>query len=90
MSEKVYTEAQMKAAIKSAFESGKDWATCYISWFTPSKADHNKHCGQAIRKAMKAAEQSAQADGAGVCPNCKSEWRFHDPRVCSVPAPQVA
>ena len=62
MSEKVYTEAQMKAAIKSAFESGKDWATCYISWFTPSKADHNKHRGQAIRKAMKAAEQLREHD----------------------------
>lgn len=37
-----------------------------------------------------AVEQCVQADGAGVCPNCKSEWRFHDPRVCSVPAPQVA
>jgi len=62
MSEKVYTEAQMKAAIKSAFESGKEWATCYISWFTPSPADHNKHRGQAIRKAMKAAEQERAAD----------------------------
>ena len=64
MSEKVYTEAQMKAAIKSAFESGKDWATCYISWFTPSKEDHNKHRGQAIRKAMKAAEQCLHSDTA--------------------------
>ena len=36
-----------------------------------------------------ASQQNAHADGAGVCPNCKREWRFHDPRVCSVPAPQV-
>jgi hypothetical protein len=32
----------------------------------------------------------AAPDGAGVCPNCNAKWEFHDPRVCSVPAPQVA
>jgi hypothetical protein len=53
----VYTEEQMKVAIKSAFQSGKEWAECYVSWFEPTPAEHNKQRGLAIRKAMKAANE---------------------------------
>ena len=55
--QKTYTEAQMKAAIKSAFQGGVEWATVYVSWFTPTKKQNNDALRMAIKNAMEQAEQ---------------------------------
>jgi|WetSurMetagenome_2_1015567.scaffolds.fasta_scaffold1635481_1 hypothetical protein len=65
MAEKTYTEAQMRAAIKSAWSSGIEWATCYISWFTPSAQDTGRKYGAAVTAAMKAAQHCVHADESG-------------------------
>ena len=57
MSEEIYTEAQMKVAIKSAWEAGIDWCDTYKGWLTPEKSNTYNHYRVAVRATFKAARE---------------------------------
>ena len=58
----MYSEEQLKSAIKKAWNEGREWGVAYSGWFSPNDNDHENHYREAELKAIEAAQQSAQAD----------------------------